>query len=574
MGRAQNKKKKAVKKAAKRGYFGAIANAVATEYLRKGKAPKAKTGKRFFDGNSISFFGSAAGDAAGNAGSQSLGYNPKSTRSLGVRGVGVANTPAFKATPGMRFRPVKHMGVDAVRVDGCDLLTTLQGVDATAGQPLFTSQISPSSLSALRLAQFTNLYERWSVNNLTFEYSTASPTTTPGQLLMYVDYDALAADIGADFIPVQQAAGHQTQCNFAAYENAEMCFDPKMCAQELYTLNDGTEERLSSAGQFTIIAATNTDFSAASTSLGLVYIHYDVIFYKPQASANVATVNGVYSTANLAVSDVTSGSLSTAAQAINSGTSTTPPLDSIGLVVSSFANSSLTFTPSMTKSFSQNQTFELSITVVTTSTVTSTPVVSSGGSFVWINSGSSGYPPTLRQANFNNSVGTAYLITGTFIVQGTPTDSDFATITWNPAATTASAIALVLGCGPPLFYPLYTPLLLSQRLDSARNRRIDRIKSIHKVDGVDKFLPATPCPRPSEDCEEFNLISEAIGEVLEGRSIAEQTTILTKQGNIMAKLKEMNITPDEFAVVNHLSSRSLDPVKVIESRRLRPASAQ
>lgn len=243
----------------------------------KGKKAKktaqkgAKAVKRFLDGINVAVQGSNMSNES-KAGDTAVGYTKR------------ANIPplAYGATRLRRQAPTLTMarGGDSALVSGSDYLTTLNINNHNAGDVRFVADINPTLFGlSSRLAQMAILFEKWRINKLKFMYQPAVGSTTVGQLIHYIEYDAANSIPSTGVTNVQIGAAHRTFQPFSVWQPSDVSYDRKANDVELYTSPQSADDRMSQAGQYVVICSTNF---TGTLSPGVVYVEYDIEFYMPQ----------------------------------------------------------------------------------------------------------------------------------------------------------------------------------------------------------------------------------------------------------------------------------------------------
>lgn len=276
---------------------------------------KNKNSKRFLNGNSVALFGSMTGDAS-SSGKENIGYNPVSYP-----------TTSSKASK----RMIMSQRGDSVVVKGSDQIQTLNITTANSGLVLFSIDCNPRTMGAQRLQTMSTLYERYCVKKLNFSFRPSVSTFTAGQLLHFIEYDPLNELVTGDTEIVQPnlAAAKETNERFAIYTPSNLHYNVRN-GQNLFTQESSSEDRLSSAGRYTMIANTDLSFSA-TTPVGTIDVEYEFLFYAPQ-SANV-TDSG-YQSSQTSVSDTTLDSMGLVAAEWNAANTagTKLPYSCVGVV--------------------------------------------------------------------------------------------------------------------------------------------------------------------------------------------------------------------------------------------------
>jgi hypothetical protein len=141
------------------------------------------------------------------------------------------------------------------------------------------------------LADIAGRYESYVFRSLRIHYQPFCPTATPGSLMLAVDYDAKD---GAPTGKVEMMAmSHATRCSVwdkTTYVSAPL--DLRKFGVQRYVrtsgIPTGTDVKTYDVGNL-FVGTANTPTTA--TSLGEIYIEYDVEFYTPQININTGSRN-------------------------------------------------------------------------------------------------------------------------------------------------------------------------------------------------------------------------------------------------------------------------------------------
>lgn len=168
--------------------------------------------------------------------------------------------------------------------------------DVTAAGSAFATTryvINPGlNVSFPWLANMANNYESYRFKKLEYHYKPICPTTTPGKVILAIDFDASDAAPNSKLI-------------MNAYEGAVSCSPWDMIGYKATTsnLNKFGVQRFCRAGA----APTGTDIKtydignlfigtantpSTSTTLGELYVNYEVEFYTPQLPPSVTFASG------------------------------------------------------------------------------------------------------------------------------------------------------------------------------------------------------------------------------------------------------------------------------------------
>lgn len=201
-------------------------------------------------------------------------------------GVGI-NKRAVRIERGFKISSYARKGEeDGVRMVGSDILAavTIGGTAPPVGAELYNFKLSPLSFTNTRLAVIGGIFQKFRPNSIRFRFEHSCPTTTPGQLLHYCDYDSTDnyTPIDNTFAAIQKAAAHKGAVPFGVWEDKGAIHKVDDPTQAFYTEQTG-EERLWSAGKYHLFVSAPPP---ANTALGVLYIDYDISFW--QMSLDVA----------------------------------------------------------------------------------------------------------------------------------------------------------------------------------------------------------------------------------------------------------------------------------------------
>lgn len=153
------------------------------------------------------------------------------------------------------------------------------GVTTGTNAKLFGMAVAPSTLGP-RVARLSTLYEKYSVNSLTFTVQIAGSLTTAVQLVQALDTDAGDADPlnSIDGIKSMLSWRHSELVTFLDASPHALPIVIKQPEAGYYTSYDAAGDlRLSYCGQYYLYAMTG-----AASVTATVVVHYDLTFYEPQ----------------------------------------------------------------------------------------------------------------------------------------------------------------------------------------------------------------------------------------------------------------------------------------------------
>jgi hypothetical protein len=147
----------------------------------------------------------------------------------------------------------------------------------------FPLMINPNSFVNTRIHQFAQLYQRYRFKRLAFIYEAISPTTQPGQLIAYGDYDPENVITESDPDNLSIAAAHFGMSNCQVWESQVFPFGVVDDFSTMYTsIENISDGRLVFQGTFNMFAASDiTPVTGGGLALGNLYISYEIEFNVP-----------------------------------------------------------------------------------------------------------------------------------------------------------------------------------------------------------------------------------------------------------------------------------------------------
>jgi len=232
-------------------------------------------------------------------------------------------TSGAKRAPVSEGKVLRHFGEPNIRPLGnagdtivihreyiSDLLAS-----ATAGAfSVFGIPINPGNASMFPwLSSIARNFESYVFKSLKFYFETSAPTSTPGTVLMAVDYDVL------DSLPSSKRdlMSYRDAMRSPAWESTTLgCRAEDLHKRKTYYVNEinsigsnfiepttAQDLRLDDVGEL-LIASSN---STASSALGEIYVEYEIELKTPEYSAN--DVSGLFSWARFNTSSAFTNSL-------------------------------------------------------------------------------------------------------------------------------------------------------------------------------------------------------------------------------------------------------------------------
>lgn len=164
---------------------------------------------------------------------------------------------------------------------GTERITNVDSTaDNVAGDILVEQLISPSAFVDTRIFQFAPLYEKYKFLALQFIYEPIAPATQSGQVLGFVEVDALSPLPGSEPANVQRGAAHEAQAVNQVWQ--QQIYETGIrAAPNWYYTNNVTppDERWVYQGIFYLLSASD---QVPTTALGQIYVRYAVAFKTPQ----------------------------------------------------------------------------------------------------------------------------------------------------------------------------------------------------------------------------------------------------------------------------------------------------
>lgn len=172
-------------------------------------------------------------------------------------------------------------------LSGTEFLTALTNPETGAepGDILAAISLNPRLLTNTRLSQFSDLYERYRFRKMNICYKATANATQSGQLIGYGDYDpdnVLTVDSPSN---LSTAAAHLGQEVCKVWESKRFPFGIVDDYTTLFVDPATSDLRLAIQGVYYILAAS--DLLAEISSLGNLYIEYEIEFYIPILSIPV-----------------------------------------------------------------------------------------------------------------------------------------------------------------------------------------------------------------------------------------------------------------------------------------------
>jgi hypothetical protein len=226
--------------------------------------------KRFLDGITVGVSMPGSSNSVKSGGSKGGNFH---IGTKGARSAPAAITTR-KPTRGARMTATED---DAV-VTGADFLGFVDVNSHVSGDVRFSMHINPFMLPKSRLAAAAHIYEKWRIRRMTFRYVPSVPTSQAGQLIQYVDYDVTNTLVTSAPDNVSVASAHTKNTPFAVWDNSVVTYG-RECPW-LFTSNNGVDDRLDSAGLFTVVCVSNF---TGSIALGALYVDYEVEFLQGQS---------------------------------------------------------------------------------------------------------------------------------------------------------------------------------------------------------------------------------------------------------------------------------------------------
>lgn len=196
-------------------------------------------------------------------------------------------TSIFTVKTRPHFKMTNHMinGSPAITIKGKDILTRMEPNAMVADKMYRNVPLGPSMLPNSRLRRFSELYERYRVNDLYIEFQPNLGTATTGSIVSYIDLDSTDkyTDGFVDKIMENPSA-------IASPINQRFFVKRAKSKQDLWVRSStepGTptkaDDRMSLAGQFLVFGETteNASWPGTTSSWGVFWVHYSMTFFIP-----------------------------------------------------------------------------------------------------------------------------------------------------------------------------------------------------------------------------------------------------------------------------------------------------
>jgi len=218
--------------------------------------------------------------------------------------VGLARKRPQGRQKGMRIR---SKGGDVVILSGRDFYSAVSVTSTQAqGDTLLSIDMNPNSFTNSRLAIFAKLYEKWQIIDFRVEYKASCAVDTSGALVHYFHPDYYdSPGVGSQAINVASSSSNFREMQ--VWQNSILGYRPERKMPDMYTSENGTDNRLASYGHYYLLAATN--FSVANP-IGNVFVHYKIRFMKPINETTSATTLAEYTGNSPSTSDYIGSSIS------------------------------------------------------------------------------------------------------------------------------------------------------------------------------------------------------------------------------------------------------------------------
>lgn len=222
----------------------------------------------------------------------------KSVISSSMRGQKTYNAPVSVGMSTRSYFQVKNLTSGkykgGVRVTGRDYFATATWLTSSAvGSVLVNVPLNPSALVGTRLAQFTDLYEKYRFNKFKVYACPTASTSTSGAYGMSYDRDPSDATPAIGDPGIREFMSFEGSTTASAWLQSELDA-PLMEPTTDYFVNavSGGDERLVDQGQFYLWVYTAC---SATTQIALE-IEYDLTLYVPQTIGSVGSTLREFST--------------------------------------------------------------------------------------------------------------------------------------------------------------------------------------------------------------------------------------------------------------------------------------
>lgn len=185
-----------------------------------------------------------------------------------------------------------------IRYRGTEYVTNIT-TPATApgrGEVLYAIPISPQTIPDTRLQKAAEMYTRYRFRRVRFYYSGTAPTTTPGSLMMFCDYDPSQNPSAAPGDGALRYAFTHNAAEQSVWQKGMCEVTDDVYAEMLYCDPD-EELRWSVQGCFWLLSSGGLP---AATELGKLVMEYEVDFAVPDWRGDVTSQNMIDTTLTFA----------------------------------------------------------------------------------------------------------------------------------------------------------------------------------------------------------------------------------------------------------------------------------
>jgi len=232
-------------------------------------------------------------------GGKKSGSKAGGTASSSMRGQKTYNAPVAVGMSTRSYFQVKNLTSGkykgGVRVTGRDYFATANWLTSSAvGSALVNVPLNPSALVGTRLAQFTDLYEKYRFNKFKVYACPTASTSTSGAYGMSYDRDP------SDPTPAVGDPGIRQYMSFEGSTTASAWLQSELVCPLMEPVTDffvnavsGGDERIVDQGQFYLWV-----YTACSANIKIALeIEYDLTLYVPQSTGSVGAIQETATTA-------------------------------------------------------------------------------------------------------------------------------------------------------------------------------------------------------------------------------------------------------------------------------------
>jgi len=179
---------------------------------------------------------------------------------------------------------------ERIRIQGRDFLdsVTIPSAGCAVGTVLSSIELGLSTMGNIRLQRFGTLFQHWKVRAMRVHFATTAPTTLAGAVggMVWLDPDGAPLGTGSSNLQVIQAASgsemHSVWQDAVYNRPRDGEYTELFCQADPMTNSD----RLTNAGRLFIVAATAFPSTTSATTVGNLFIEYDIEFHTPMYASS------------------------------------------------------------------------------------------------------------------------------------------------------------------------------------------------------------------------------------------------------------------------------------------------